>query len=85
MTEENISILLLPSLSESIPAGRLKTTPVNADTADTKPTPEGSAPKCDANRGSTGLLDMVELNMAKSPVAQSSRKGFDLTSLSIPL
>ena len=78
MPEENTSIFLLPSLSESIPAGRLKTTPVNADTADTNPTPDGSAPKCDANRGSTGLLDKVELNIAKSPVAHSRRKGLDL-------
>ncbi|MCG2709201.1 MAG: hypothetical protein L6246_02615 [Thermodesulfovibrionales bacterium] len=44
----------------------LATMPVNAETAAINPTPDGSAPKWEANRGSTGLLDIVELNRQKA-------------------
>ncbi len=74
---EKTSILFLPSLSESKPAGMLAIIPVNAETDAIKPTPEGSAPRWVENRGSTGLLDIVELNMANSPVLQSSIKGLN--------
>jgi len=43
MTEENNSILLLPILSENIPAGMLKTTLPNAETDAINPTPEGQS------------------------------------------
>jgi hypothetical protein len=49
--------------------------PVKAETDATIPTPAGSAPRCDAKKGSTGLFEMVELKMAKSPALQSRRKG----------
>ena len=42
-----MSILLLPNLSERIPAGILATMPVKADTAATVPTFAGSAPRYD--------------------------------------
>jgi hypothetical protein len=66
----------LPHRSERIPAGMLIMIPVNEETAATIPTPDGSAPSDAVNRGSTGLLAIVELKMAKSPVAQSIRNGF---------
>jgi hypothetical protein len=56
----------------------LHTTPVNAETAAITPTAEGPAPRWDAKRGSTGLLEIVELKMAKSPAAQSRTKGDSL-------
>jgi len=49
--------------------------PEKADTAATMPTPEGSAPRCVAKRGSTGFLDMVELKIARNPVMQRRTKG----------
>jgi hypothetical protein len=55
----------------------LNTTPIKAETAATIPTPDGSAPRWVANRGSTGLFDIVELNIAKSPVLQSMTKGLN--------
>ena len=58
--DDNISIFRLSSLSERMPAGILNTTPVNAETAATNPIPEGSAPRWAANRGSTGLFDIVD-------------------------
>lgn len=77
ITAENNSIFFLPILSENIPAGMLKITPVNAETAAMNPTPDGSAPKWNANRGRTGLFDIVELKTAKSPVVQSTMKGLN--------
>ncbi|MBU4320354.1 MAG: hypothetical protein Q8N12_06620 [Thermodesulfovibrionales bacterium] len=59
-------MFFLPILSENKPAGMLATMPVNAETAAINPTPDGSAPKWEANRGSTGLLDIVELNRQKA-------------------
>jgi len=53
----------------------LAMTPVKAETEATKPTPEGSAPRWAAKRGSTGLFEIVELKIAKSPAAQRMRKG----------
>jgi hypothetical protein len=75
---ERINILFRPHLSERIPAGILATIPVKADTAATKPTPAESAPRCEANKGRTGLFDMVELKMAKSPVMHSNINGLGL-------
>ena len=72
---ENTIIRFLPSLSESSPAGILAMMPVNADTPAIMPTPVGVAPRCAANKGSTGLLEMVELNMANKPEMQSKRNG----------
>lgn len=77
MKEERISTLFLPHLSERIPAGMLAMIPVKAEIEATIPTPEGSAPRWEAKRGSTGLLEIVELNMAKSPVVQRSMKGLN--------
>jgi hypothetical protein len=39
------------------------------------PTPAGSAPRWEAKRGRTGLLEMVELKIAAIPAPQSKRKG----------
>ena len=63
----------MPNLSESIPAGMLAIIPVKADTAATIPTTDGRPEMC-GKSGSTGLFDMVELNMAKSPVVQRIEK-----------
>jgi hypothetical protein len=49
--------------------------PVNADTPAIIPTPVGVAPRCSVNKGSTGLLEMVELNIANKPEIQSKKKG----------
>ena len=72
---EKTSILLFPNLSAKMPAGMLVTTPVKADTEAINPTPVGPAPKWAVKIGRTGLLDMVELNMAKRPVVQRITKG----------
>jgi len=72
---ENISIRLRPNLSENIPAGMLAMIPVKADTPAIIPTPAGPAPRYEVNIGSTGLFEIVELNMARSPEAQSKIKG----------
>jgi hypothetical protein len=53
----------------------LITTPVKADTDAINPTPDGPAPKCAAKIGSTGLFDIVELNMAKSPALHNNING----------
>ncbi|MBT9139298.1 MAG: hypothetical protein DDT31_01882 [Syntrophomonadaceae bacterium] len=68
-------MFFLPILSENKPAGMLAIMPVNVDTAATMPTTDRSAPKCDAKSGSTGLFDIVELNIAKSPVLHKSMNG----------
>jgi len=57
-----------------MPAGILAMMPVKADTAATIPTPPASAPRWVAKRGSTGLLEIVELKIAKRPVAQIVRR-----------
>src|SRR5512139_2442918 len=75
MRDDRTSIRLLPKRSARMPAGMLAMTPVKAETEATKPTPEGSAPRWAAKRGSTGLFEIVELKIAKSPAAQSIRKG----------
>jgi hypothetical protein len=64
----------LPTLSESMPTGTLKRTPVKAETAATVPTVAGLAPRYDAKSGRTGLFAMVELKMADKPAMQSRRK-----------
>jgi hypothetical protein len=53
----------------------LKRTPVKAETAATLPTAAASAPRCDAKSGRTGLLAIVELNIADRPAAQRRRNG----------
>ena len=55
--------------------------PVNADTPAIIPTPVGLAPRCCVNKGSTGLLEMVELNMANNPEIQSKMKGLYLKTI----
>jgi hypothetical protein len=65
----------LPTLSESMPTGMLKRTPVKAETAATVPTAAGLAPRYDAKSGRTGLFATVELKMADKPAAQRRRKG----------
>ena len=75
MIAEKTSILFLPNLSVRMPAGMLMTTPVKAETEAINPTPDGSAPKQALKMGSTGLLDIVELNIAKRPVEQSKMNG----------
>jgi hypothetical protein len=79
-----MSIIRLPHLSESIPAGRLAIIPAKADIAATMPTPEGSAPRCEAKRGSTGLFEIVELKIAKNPVVHKIRKGLNFIIQSDP-
>ncbi|ODA43555.1 hypothetical protein THER_1718 [Thermodesulfovibrio sp. N1] len=53
--------------------------PVKAETEATIPTSEGPAPRWVAKRGSTGLFDIVELKIAKSPVMHKSIKGLNFT------
>ncbi len=78
---ENTIIRFLPNLSENIPAGMLAMIPVNADTPAIIPTPRGVAPRCSVNKGNTGLLEMVELNMATNPDEQSKINGVNLESI----
>ena len=78
---ENTIIRFLPNLSEKIPAGILAMIPVNADTPATIPTPVGVAPRCSVNKGSTGLLEMVELNIANNPEVQSKINGVNLNNI----
>ena len=76
---ENTIIRFLPNLSENIPAGILAIIPANADTPAMMPTPVGVAPRCSLNKGSTGLFEMVELNMANNPEIQSKINGVFLS------
>ncbi len=76
---ESRSILFRPQRSESNPAGMLATMPVKADMAATSPTPAGSAPRWEAKRGRTGLLEIVELKMASPPVKHRSKNGDKLS------
>ena len=55
--------------------GMLKRTPVNDETAATLPMAAGFAPRCDAKSGRTGLLAMVELNIADKPAEQRRTNG----------
>jgi hypothetical protein len=48
---------------------------VKDETAATPPTAAGSAPRCDAKSGRTGLFAMVELNIEDKPAAQRRRNG----------
>lgn len=72
---EQKSIVRLPTLSESMPTGMLKRTPVKEETAAIVPTAAGSAPRYDAKSGRTGLFEIVELKIALKPATQRRRKG----------
>lgn len=77
----NTNILLRPNLSENIPAGMLAMMPVKADTPAINPTSAGPAPRYEVNNGRTGLFEIVELNMAKSPEVHSKINGLIFNSI----
>ena len=74
-------IRFLPNLSEKIPAGILAMIPVNAETPAIIPTPTEVAPRCSAYKGNTGLLEMVELDMATNLSVQSKINGVNLDNM----
>jgi hypothetical protein len=61
-------------MSEREAAGRLMRIPGMVEAAATKPSRSVGVPMLVAKGFNTGLLDMVELRMAKAPITQSIRK-----------
>jgi hypothetical protein len=57
---------------------KTKSPPVRVETEAITPTSEGLHSRCAAKRGSTGLFEIVELKLSKSPVPQSRMNGLDL-------
>jgi hypothetical protein len=53
----------------------LKRIPAQVETEATNPTWEAEAPRWSANRGNTGLFAIVELKIAKNPIAHTIIKG----------
>ena len=49
--------------------------PMIVDAAATRPITESDAPKSFVNKGRTGFLDIVELNMANMPIPHNKIKG----------
>lgn len=68
------SILRLPTTSDKDPAGRLISIPGMVDAAATSPVQLSGVPRLVAKRLRTGFFDMVELRIAKRPMAQRARK-----------
>ena len=61
----------LPRMSEREPAGKLIKTPGTVEAAATTPTQSAGVPRLKEKGFKTGLLDIVELRMAKKPMMQS--------------
>jgi hypothetical protein len=61
--------------SESVAAGKLTRIPTMVEAAATNPKVLSGMPKDPANKGKTGLLDIVELNIASPPIRHSSKNG----------
>ena len=61
-------------MSEREAAGKLMIIPGMVEAAATKPSKSVGVPKLVAKRFSTGLLDIVELSIAKAPMTQRMRK-----------
>ncbi len=74
MKAENIRTFRLPIISESDAAGRLMRIPGMVEAEATMPKRSGGVPSVVANGFKTGLLDMVELKMAKAPIMQRMTK-----------
>ena len=74
MKAENRSTLRLPAISESEAAGRLISIPGIVEAAATKPNRSLGVPKLVAKGFKTGFLDIVELNIAKEPIRQITKK-----------
>ena len=66
--------LRLPKMSESEAAGKLIRIPGIVEAAAIIPVQSVGAPKCRENGFRTGLLDIVELRIAKNPIVQSAQK-----------
>jgi len=64
-----------PIISESIPAGKLTTMPTTVEAAAINPTVPRGTSRARIKRGSTGLLDIVELKIASPPIIQRIIKG----------
>jgi len=64
-----------PMISERTPAGRLTMIPTTVDAAAINPTVDTGTPSERMNKGSTGFLAIVELNIASPPVMHKSKKG----------
>ena len=64
-----------PIKSESVAAGKLTRIPTMVEAAATNPSVLSGMPSDPANKGKTGLLDIVELKMANPPIIQSSKNG----------
>ena len=64
-----------PIISESMPAGRLTMMPTSVEAAAIKPTVPMDTSRERIKRGSTGLLDIVELKMASPPIIQRRING----------
>jgi hypothetical protein len=62
-------------ISERVAAGKLIIMPTTVEAAATKPSSWSVMPSELANRGSAGLLDIVELKIARPPIMQSNKKG----------
>jgi hypothetical protein len=62
-----------PIKSESVAAGKLTRIPTIVEAAATNPRVLSGIPSDPANKGKTGLLDMVELKMARPPITQSNK------------
>ena len=75
---DNRSNLPRPIRSDSIPAGRLTSTPASGDREATRPMALASAPRDSAKNGRTGFLAMVVPKMARNPVRHSRRNGESL-------
>ena len=65
---------LLPSMSESIPAGKLMMIPGTVEAAATTPMRAVGVSRLSAKGFSTGFFDIVELRMAKAPRTHSVTK-----------
>ena len=70
-----IITFLLPNRFDSTPEGNPAIMPVMVEAAAISPITDALAPSSFANRGSTGLFDIVDEKMAKKPTAHRRRNG----------
>ena len=74
MKVANMSIFLLPKMSESDAAGRLTSMPGIVEAAAIMPVKSAGVPKLIAKGLSTGFFDIVLLKMAKAPIMHKTQK-----------